>query len=149
MRTSFKTKLSGSGNNAGIEVPEANIKELGSSKEPPVNVEVNGYKYKSTAAVMGGKYMISFAKTHRDATGLSAKDSINVVLELDSGVREVEIPTALKTALDNANLFEVFNQLAYSKRKEHARQVNEAKAEDTRDRRIEKIIATLSEASQE
>jgi hypothetical protein len=33
--------------------------------------------------------------------------------------------------------------LAYSKRKESARQVAEAKAEDTRDRRIAKVLEAL------
>ena len=47
----------------------------------------------------------------------------------------------LEIALTSADLADVFANLSYSKRKEYARQVNEAKAEDTRKRRIEKIIA--------
>lgn len=145
MKTSFSTKLLGFGNNTGIEVPEENVAELGTSKRPPVNVEVNDFKYKSTVAVMGGRYMISFPKANREATGLKAGDSIKVTLELDEGVREVVVPPVLESALKKARLDKTFDALAYSKRKEFARQVAEAKAEDTRDRRVAKILAELSE----
>ena len=92
---------------------------------------------------MGGRYMISFPKANREATGLKAGDDITVELELDEGVREVVIPAELQDALDENNVAGTFAGLAYSKRKEFARQVNEAKAEETRNRRIDKIIAEL------
>lgn len=38
----------------------------------------------------------------------------------------------------------VFDALALSKRKEHVRQVTSAKAAETRQRRIDKIVATLT-----
>jgi bifunctional DNA-binding transcriptional regulator/antitoxin component of YhaV-PrlF toxin-antitoxin module len=145
MKTTFTTKLSGFGNNTGIEVPEVNVKELGTSKKPPVNVDVNGFVYKSTVAVMHGKYLISFPKANREATGLKAGDNITVTLELDEGIREVIIPEELQTALSSNKLSDVFNKLSYSRRKEFARQVNDAKAEETKIRRIEKIIAQLEE----
>lgn len=146
MKTSFTTKLLGFGNNTGIKVPAESIARLGTSKKPPVNVDVNGYKYKSTVAVMHGNFMISFPKANRELTGLKAGDEIKVVLELDEGVREVEVPQALGAALEKAQLTEAFAKLSYSKRKEFARQVNEAKAEDTRNRRIEKIVAILKDS---
>ena len=88
--------------------------------------------------------MISFPKAHRQATGLVANDDITVVLELDSGVREVLVPSDLKKALKVSGLKSTFDNLAYSKRKEYVRQVNEAKADETKNRRIDKIIAELS-----
>ena len=145
MKTTFSTKLLGYGNNTGIEVPESNVAALGQSKKPPVNVTVNGFSYKSSIAVMGGKFMISFPKANRQATGLKAGDAISVVLELDDGVREVIVPADLQSALDANKLSETFNQLAYSKRKEFARQVTDAKAQETRTRRVDKIIASLKE----
>jgi bifunctional DNA-binding transcriptional regulator/antitoxin component of YhaV-PrlF toxin-antitoxin module len=143
MKTSFETILLGFGNNTGIQVPEANLRALGTSKKPPVTVTVNGFEYKSSVAVMGGKYMISFPKANREATGLKAGDAISVTLVLDEGIREVTVPSELQTALIKHQLAEKFNGLAYSKRKEFARQVVEAKAIDTRSRRIEKIISQL------
>ena len=66
---SFESHLVGVGNNAGIEVPAEVIEQLGAGKKPPVVVVVNGHEYRSTVAVMGGKFMISFNAATRAATG--------------------------------------------------------------------------------
>ena len=68
---------------------------------------------------------------------------VQVTLELDSGYRTVEMHPELEGTLARVGLSEVFAELSYSKRKEFARQVNEAKADDTRLRRIEKVIESL------
>jgi uncharacterized protein YdeI (YjbR/CyaY-like superfamily) len=47
-------------------------------------------------------------------------------------------------ALDRAGLQERFAALTYSKRKEFARQVNDAKGDDTRQRRIDKVLQAIS-----
>jgi antitoxin component of MazEF toxin-antitoxin module len=144
METTFETAILGFGNNTGIEVPPANLAALGSSKRPPVTVTVNGYTYDSTVGVMGGRTLISLPKAHREAAGLKAGDAVSVTLVLVDGPRQVEVPAQLLAALEIAGLAARFEQLAYSKRKEHARQVSEAKTDATRDRRIEKVIAALS-----
>lgn len=54
---------------------------------------------------------------------------------------ELKSQTLVKSLV--MGLSETFNSLTYSKRKEFARQVREAKAEDTRKRRIEKVISQL------
>lgn len=142
-KTTFHTKIMGFGNNTGIEVPEKAILDLGFGKRPPVKVSIGSYTYKSTVAVMSGMYLISLSKSHRQASKLEAGDQVTVTLELDSGERTVDIPLELQSALKNEKLNEVFSQLAYSKRKEFCRQVSDAKAEDTRHRRIAKIISQL------
>ena len=75
---------------------------------------------------------------------LKAGDTVVVNLVLDSGHREVDVPEPLRLALVGKGLWDTFESLSYSTRKEHARLVAEAKAEETRQRRIEKIIAGLS-----
>jgi hypothetical protein len=141
--TTFDTVILGMGNNTGIEVPEDRIAELGQGKRPPVIVTIGDYSYRSTAAVMGGRFLIGLPKVHRDATGLKAGDAITVTLELEEGPRPVDVPAALQAALDDAGLTGAFDALAYSKRKEFARQVAEAKADDTRARRIDKVLGAL------
>ena len=147
MKTSYQTTILAFGNNTGIEVPPANLAELGTSKRPPVQVTIGDYSYKSSVAVMAGKYLIAFTKVCRADTGLEAGDKITVRLELDSGVRFVEIPEGLRAALIKNDFLESFEKLAYSKRKEFARQVSEAKAEDTRGRRIEKVMQSFRESA--
>ena len=142
--TTFETVILRFGNNTGIEVPAGSLAELGSGKRPPVLVTVAGYRYRSTVGVMGGRTLISLPKAHRDASGLKAGDTVTVSLALDAGSRHVDVPPALQAALHEAGLHERFAALAYSRRKEFARQVNDAKGDDTRQRRIEKILQALS-----
>ena len=148
MKTTFKTNLAGKvGTPTGIEVPSAAMAELGSSKKPAVTVNISGYTYKSTVAVMGGKFMIPFSAAHREASGIQAGDKIEVTLELDEEPRTVDVPADLATALSKkANLKKAFDALAPSKRKECVRQVVEAKAQETRERRIAKIVADLNKS---
>jgi hypothetical protein len=145
MKTTFSTTLlQAEGMNAtGIQVPDEAVAALGKGKRPAVKVTVNGYTYRSTVASMGGVFMIGFAAEHRAASGINAGDAIEVTLELDEAPRTVEVPADLAAALDAGGLRAAFDAAAPSKRKEFVRQVEDAKTEDTRQRRIAKIIAGL------
>ena len=138
-----ETTIKGFGNNAGIVVPSRSLDELGVGKRPPVEVIIGSYSYKSTVGAMSGLYLISLSKAHREASGLSVGNKITVTLRLDEGVREVEVASYLKKVLIKEKLYKTFSMLAYSKRKEFVRQVIEAKTEETRERRISKIVYTL------
>jgi hypothetical protein len=142
--TTFETVILGFGNNTGIEVPAASLAELGSGKRPPVLVTVGGYSYRSTVGVMGGRTLVSLPKVHREASGLKAGDTVTVSLALEEGPRPVDVPPELQAALDKAGLQDRFAALAYSKRKEFARQVSDAKGDDTRQRRIDKVLQAIS-----
>src|SRR5258706_7953111 len=144
MKQTFTTIIKGDGNNAGIEVPAEVIAALGTSKKPPVVVHVGGYTYRNTVAVMGGHYMISLSKAHREASGLNSGQQVEVILELDEETRTVDVPEDLAEALSaKARAREAFDALAFSKRKEFVRQVVEAKAQETRDRRVAGIVDKL------
>lgn len=145
MKTTYTTTILGFGNHAAIEIPEENLNEIGGNKRAPLKVTVNGYTYQSTATAMDGKCLVVFPTRDREASGAKAGDTLNVTLELDDGYRQVDVPPALYEALKTSHLEKTFHDLIYSKRKEYARQVAEAKADDTRTRRIEKIIAELRE----
>ena len=142
----FTTTLQGvEGMNAtGIEVPPEIVDGLNAGKRPKVTVTVNGFTYRSTVAVMGGRYMVGVTAEQRARSGLKAGDPIEVALELDTAPREVEIPADLIAALEIAGVREAFERLSYSHRKEHVRAVEEAKAPETRRRRIEKVVATAA-----
>src|SRR5215216_3654192 len=127
-------------NTAGIQVPEEIIEQLGAGKRPLVRVTIYKYTYRSAVAVMDGKYMISFNPEHRKAAGVQGGEETDVTLELDLEPRNVEIPQDLKDALIEAHALEAFEKLAPSMKKEYVRQVEEAKAQETRERRIAKIV---------
>jgi len=140
----FHTTILQTGKNTtGIEVPANVIEELGGGKRPLVKVKVNDYAYRSAVSVMDGKYMISMSSAHREAGGFQGGDGVVVTLELDLEPRTVELPEDLKTALEKANVMESFVKSAPSMQKEYVRWVREAKAAETRERRIEKTVEKL------
>lgn len=139
----FETTLSQFGNNTGIEITAEQIDELGGGKRPAVQVVVNGFSYRSTVGVMGGKFLIPFSSDKRAASGISGGDAIAVELTLDTAPRTVEVPDDLAQALDAAGLRAVFDALAPSHRKAHVTSVETAKAADTRTRRIDAVIGKL------
>lgn len=145
-KTSFTTTIfQAEGKNAtGIKVPKEAVEALGKGKRPPVIVTMNDYSYRSTVSNYGETFLLPFASEHRDASGLKAGDEVHVTLELDSSPRTVELPEDLAAALDEAGATEAFHKSAPSARKEFVRQVESAKAQETRERRIAKIVEKLS-----
>ena len=143
----FATTLKQEGKTAtGIEVPPEIVTQLGSSRKPAVKVTVNGYVYRSTVAVMGGRFMIPVSAEHRQGAGLSGGDALSVTLELDTEPREVAVPDDLQAALEtNPVALERFGQLSYSGRRAHTLAVEGTKNAETRARRVAKVMQTLLE----
>jgi uncharacterized protein YdeI (YjbR/CyaY-like superfamily) len=105
---------------------------------------LNGHSYRSTVAVMGGMHLLPLSQANRQAAGVKAGDPLEVSLELDSEPRSVTVPDDLAAALAQTGSRAAFGALSYSARKEHVRQIEEAKAAETRARRIAGIVARLS-----
>ncbi|MWC00119.1 YdeI/OmpD-associated family protein [Agromyces seonyuensis] len=139
----FESTMFQMGNNTGIEVPTEVIEALGGGKRPAVAVVVNGYEYRSTVGVMGGKALIPFSSDKRAATGIHGGDAITVDLELDTAPREITVPDDLAAALEEAGVRAAFDAQAPSKRKADAANVEGAKAAETRARRIDAIVTKL------
>ena len=138
----FETMLSSNGNNTGISVPEHVIERLGYGKRPPVLVTVNGYEYRSTVAVMGGRYLIGVSAAVRAAAGLRGGDPISVTLKVADTPREVDVPPDFAAAMEeSAPARQVFDGLSNSLRRYHVDNINSAKAPETRERRIAKAVA--------
>jgi Bacteriocin-protection, YdeI or OmpD-Associated/Domain of unknown function (DUF1905) len=141
MSVTYETLVLGEGNHASLLIPEWVLEKLQTNKRAPLRVTINGHTYQSTAVGVAGECRVVFPSAERLAAKANAGETVQVTLELDSGYRSVDMHPELEEALISADLADVFANLSYSRRKEYARQVNEAKAEDTRKRRIEKIIA--------
>ncbi|MBE2183917.1 MAG: DUF1905 domain-containing protein [Anaerolineae bacterium] len=145
MKTSFTTTIfQAEGMKAtGIRVPEEAVQALGKGKRPPVKVTIAGYTYRSTVAVYGGDYLLPLAAEHRQAAGVKAGDEVEVTLELDIEPRTVDIPGDLAAALDISGAQPAFDALAPSRKKEFVRQIEDARTEETRGRRIANNIEKL------
>ena len=129
----------------GIQMPAEIIAALGSGKKPKVKADANGYTYRTTVAVAGDVFMLPVSAEIRQAAGVKGGDTVDAVLELDTEPRTVEVPEDLAAALlliPGAR--ERFDALSFSARKEFVRQVESAKAPETRSRRIAGIAAKLT-----
>lgn len=129
----------------GLEVPTEVVEALAKGRRPPVRVTINGYTYRSTIAVMGGRYLIPLSAENRSGAGVAAGDEMDVDVEFDDAPREVVVPADLAAALDrDPGTRQRFDALSFTMRREHARAVEDAKTDETRQRRIAKIVAGLT-----
>lgn len=129
----------------GFEVPPDVVEALGAGKRPPVRVTINGYTYRNTVAVLGGRYMIGVSSEHRGPAGVSGGESLDVDLELDTAPRVIDVPADLAAALDaSPEARATFDRLSYSNKSWHVLQATGTSNPETRARRIEKSVAALA-----
>jgi uncharacterized protein YdeI (YjbR/CyaY-like superfamily) len=77
---------------------------------------------------------------------VAAGDTVDVDMELDTAPREVSVPADLAAALDaEPAARRTFDDLSYSNRSWHVLSIEAAKTDETRQRRIDKSVATLRE----
>ena len=142
----FRTKVWHMGNNTAIPISPEIIEQLGSGRRPLVRMTIKNHTYRSAVAVMDGKFLVSLSAENRQAAGVKGGDEVDVTIALDVEPRTVELPPDLKDALVRAKALDAFSASAPSMQKEYVRQVEEAKAQETRDRRIAKIVEKLGSA---
>jgi hypothetical protein len=143
----FHTTILQAGKTAtGIRIPDDIVEALGAGRKPPIRVTINGYTYRSTVAVMGGDYMVGVNADNRAGAGVAGGDEVDVDIELDTAPREVSVPADLAAALDaEPAARRTFDALSYSNKSWHTLQVEGAKTEETRQRRIARSIEILRE----
>jgi hypothetical protein len=143
----FRATIEQSGKTAtGIQVPEEVVQALGSGRRPAVKVTVNGYTYRSTVAVLDGRYMVGVSAEHRAGAGVAGGDEVDVDIDLDTAPREVAVPADLAAALETEpEARRTFDGLSYSNRSWHVLQVEGARTDETRQRRIAKSVDILKQ----
>lgn len=111
----------------------------------PVTVTVKGYTFRTRVVAMGGPPCIAFRKSHREAAGVDAGDIVQVRVELDTDERVVTPPADLAKALKaSPPAWERWQELSYTHQREHVEAIEEAKAADTRTRRIERTVRDVA-----
>jgi hypothetical protein len=144
MPTFTWTLESQGGNNTGFVVPEDVVLGFGRGRRVPITVAIGDYRYRTTIVSMGGRFLFGVNSRQRQDTGLAAGDVVEVTIEVDDAPREVEVPPELQAALDaDPAAKAAFERLAFTHRKEHARSVADAKAPETKARRVERVLEAL------
>lgn len=144
-RLAFTTTLQERGPAAAIVLTDEQVATIGEgSKRFPVAATVNGYTWRTSVMRRGGEFLVGLNKEVRTGAGVSAGDEVEVVIELDTAPREVEVPPALADALAGEPVLKAaYDGLAFTHRKEFARWVAEAKRADTRERRVAQVLEML------
>ncbi|MBT2501844.1 YdeI/OmpD-associated family protein [Curtobacterium sp. ISL-83] len=128
----------------GLPVPPEVIEALGSGKRPAVIVTVNGtYTYRSTVGVMNDQFLVPLSGEHRAASGIAGGDTVEVTIEVDTLPRVVDMPADLASAIEAAGVRAAFDALSNSRQRALVDPVGQAKAPETRQRRIDKAVETL------
>ncbi|PRY24780.1 YdeI/OmpD-associated family protein [Pseudosporangium ferrugineum] len=137
--------LATGGTTTGFQVGDEFVAGLGGGGRPKVVVTVNGHSWRGSIARMGGSYWLGVSAERRAEAGIAAGDVLEVGVELDTAVREVDVPEDLAAALEASPGAKAFwAGLSYSNKSWHVLQVTGAKTAETRTRRIEKSITLLA-----
>jgi hypothetical protein len=146
MRKEFRTKLKGDDSRADASASFTlpfDTREVWGKAKVPVRVTINGYTWRSTVGNRGGQqYIVVNADARRNA-GVRAGDLVTITLEPDTEKREIEIPLELRKKL-GTKFIQKLNGLSFTHKKEFVVWYSEAKKEDTRTRRVEKMKQMLS-----
>jgi Domain of unknown function (DUF1905)/Bacteriocin-protection, YdeI or OmpD-Associated len=146
MRREFSSKLNGDETRdnatASFTLP-FDTREVWGKAKVPVKVTINGYTWRSTVGNRGGIQYIVVNADARFHAGVKAGDLVTIALEPDTEKRDIKIPLQLRRSL-GANLTEKLNRLSFSHKKEFVVWYSEARREDTRARRVEKMKQMLS-----
>jgi bacteriocin resistance YdeI/OmpD-like protein/uncharacterized protein DUF1905 len=140
------TILQGDKTATGIQVPDEIVEALGAGKRPKVTVTINGYTYRSSIAVMGGDFMVGVSAENRAGARVAGGDEVDIDIALDTAPRVVTVPPDFAAALEaEPAARRTFDALSYSNQSWHTYQIEAAKTDETRQRRIAKSVEALRE----
>jgi hypothetical protein len=126
--------------NAPFDVQET----FGTKARVPVRGTINGFPFRSSLMPMGGCHGMAVNRAMRDGAKAQAGDVVDVVLQRDSEERAVEAPTELKKELvQNKKAQERWEKLSFTHKKEMALSITGAKQEETKKRRLVKVMQVL------
>jgi bacteriocin resistance YdeI/OmpD-like protein/uncharacterized protein DUF1905 len=123
-----------------VDVPEF----FGTRARVPVRGTINGYPFRSSLMPCGARRMMPVNKTLCASADVQPGDIVDVVMERDDEERTVETPPLLKKALAKSKTAQAnWEKLSFTHKKEMALAIVGAKQEETRARRLAKIVDIL------
>jgi hypothetical protein len=135
------------GGGALVELPSDVIAKLGGVKQMRVTGTINGIAYRSSTMPMGrGRLCLGVHKATRQAAGVDFGDEIAVEIVRDDSPPVLELAPELEAALvAEPVLRQRFDALSFSRRRDLAAPISEAKKPETRAARLENALAALRE----
>ncbi|MHA6524177.1 YdeI/OmpD-associated family protein [Tessaracoccus sp. G1721] len=144
----LRTTIVAFGPAGAIELTDEESAAVSPSKTPPVVVTIGDASARLRITRMGGAACIGLSRAARAALGVEIGDEVDVTIAADEAERTVDVPHQLADALAaDAALQRAWDALSYTRRKELARGIAEAKQEATRERRLAKALEELGNLS--
>jgi len=130
---------------AVVLIPKPVADALGGLKQMRVVGTVNGVPYQSSTMPYGGRGLfMGVHKATREAAAASFGDVVQVVVSLDQRPRILVMPRELEAALTAEPVLRLrFDALSFSRRRDLAQPIVEAKRPETRERRLAAALARL------
>jgi len=129
-----------------VDVPLPISAAFGKRGHIPVICQFNGHTFHTSLTPKGGgTHRLFLNGEMRKQARVAAGDTIEISLAIDTASREQALPDDLAAALRENDLLEAFNHWQPSKRRIFLAWIKEAKAEETRLRRAERMVQWLVE----
>jgi hypothetical protein len=141
----FRTVIeAATGGGAAGQIPQDVTEALGGKKQMRVIGTMNGYPIRTSTMPYRGGFYVGLHKAARQAASVDIGDEVELVLERDESPRVLDIPPELEEAFTREPaLRERFDALSFSRRRDLAGPISEAKKPETRAARLEKALADL------
>jgi bacteriocin resistance YdeI/OmpD-like protein/uncharacterized protein DUF1905 len=143
----FKVKLGGAGKYGKVAffTPPFDVKKtFGTTGRVPVKGTVNGFPFRNSLCQMGGPHFMCVNKALCAGAKCGVGDVVAVVLERDDKKRVMPVPAFMKKAISaNKAAKANWEKRPFTYHKEHVLWVTSAKQEETRERRLKKLVEAL------
>jgi hypothetical protein len=132
-----------------VAVPGAVAEAAGLRHGLRVRGTVNGARYRSSLMMYGGVFHLGVHKATLAEAGVKAPAVVTVSIEADDEPLETDIvpPDLVRALKRDAGAAAAWARLRPSLKREHVGSLLSAKKEETRARRLEKIVASLAARS--
>jgi hypothetical protein len=131
---------------AFVKVP-FDVEEIFCKKRVKVKAMIEGEEYRGSLVRMGGPcHILGVRKDIRQKIGKTIGDEVEIIVEEDTGPREIALPPDLESALrSDPGAEAAFQRLAYSHRREYVEWIEAAKREQTRRNRIDQTLLRIKQ----
>lgn len=141
----FRTVIeAATGGGAAAQIPADVTAALGGMKQMRVTGSLNGHPIRTSTMPYRGGFYVGLHKAAREAAGVEIGDEVELALNLDTSPRVLELPPELEAAfIAEPELRERFDALSFTRRREMAEPISEAKKPETRAARVERALSAL------
>ena len=146
----FKVKLGGAGKYGKVAYfnpPFDVLQTFGTTGRVAIKGAINGFPFRSSLFQMGGPHFMVVNRQLCAGAKCDVGDTVAVVLERDDKKRVVALPPFLKKVIASDKTAKAakanWDKLSFTHQKEYVKWITEAKHEETRQRRIAKMMQML------